>query len=109
MLLMKLTKEQIREARIELAAMGFKAAITQLVRRGMREKEAIKYLANETENIEEVIITATKRGLPSYLVTKVISALKKKGVAFYKHQLSPTYEVVEGHAFAMAARKKQCS
>ncbi|MGD1335016.1 hypothetical protein ACP6H1_21615 [Vibrio harveyi] len=105
MLLMKLTKEQINEARIDLASMGFKAAVTQLVRRGMRENEAIKYLAKETGNIEEVLITATERGLPSYLVTKVISALKKKGVIFYKHQLSPTYEIIEGHALNKAAKK----
>ncbi|MGD1467795.1 hypothetical protein [Vibrio harveyi] len=105
MLLMKLTKEQINEARIDLASMEFKAAVTQLVRRGMRENEAIKYLAKETGNIEEVLITATERGLPSYLVTKVISALKKKGVIFYKHQLSPTYEIIEGHALNKAAKK----
>ncbi|CAH1521228.1 hypothetical protein THF1D04_10715 [Vibrio owensii] len=43
------------------------------------------------------------------MVGAALTALKKKGVIFYKHQLSPTYEVVESHAYHLLAKKKQCS
>ncbi|CAH1521226.1 hypothetical protein THF1D04_10714 [Vibrio owensii] len=48
-MLMKLTEQQIREARIDLAAVGFRAAITNLVRNGMHEGEVIPYLSRETK------------------------------------------------------------
>lgn len=108
-MLMKLTEQQIREARIDLAAVGFRAAITNLVRKGMHESDVIPYLSRETKNIEEVFIQAKTGGVPNYLVGAVLAALKKKGVIFYKHQLSPTYEVVESHAYHLLAAKKQCS
>ncbi|MCD1413754.1 hypothetical protein IOC51_06850 [Vibrio parahaemolyticus] len=96
---MKISKQAFEDARVELSALGFKAALNQLQRKtGWDEDTAIRYLSKQTANIEEVFIQAKKRGVKSYLVDKLIKALAAKGVVFYKHQLYPPKLIIENHA-----------
>ncbi|EHJ9961329.1 hypothetical protein RA813_002418 [Vibrio parahaemolyticus] len=96
---MKIPKHIFEESRVELAAMGFRAALNLLRRKtDWDEVVSIRYLAKQTKNIEEVFFQAKDYGVPNYLIEDVIKALDKKGVRFYKHQLSPTLLIIENHA-----------
>ncbi len=97
---MYVSKQELEAARIELSAIGFKAALRKLCRmnKGWDEQTAITHLAQYTRNVSEIFIQAKTRGVPSYMAGEVVKALRAGGVIFYKHQLRPTAEIIRKHA-----------
>ncbi|HCH4149616.1 hypothetical protein [Vibrio parahaemolyticus] len=63
---MRIPKHIFEESRVELSAIGFKAALNQLQRKtGWDEDTAIRYLSKQTANIEEVFMpkVAASKGI----------------------------------------------
>lgn len=89
-------KNKFNDARREVAAVGFNAAVRHLCRvNKCTENDVFTMFAKELDANVIHFIEAKKYGVPGYLIDEVLEVINSKGsVKFFRHQLWPNKQMV---------------